>query len=87
MIDEWTAPELGLKAALGFALENRDGRSIPVLEISGVHLNPNGVVHGAVPFTDLTVVVVLVFKLVRELGQDQLAPRDFWPHLPPTRID
>ena len=50
MIDEWTAPELGLKAALGFALENRDGRSIPVLEISGVHLNLNGVVHGAVPF-------------------------------------
>ncbi len=51
MTDEWTAPEFGLKAALGFALENRDGRSIAVLEISGVHLNPNGVVHGAVPFT------------------------------------
>ena len=49
MTDEWTAPEFGLKAALGFALENRDGRSIAVLEISGVHLNPNGVVHGAVP--------------------------------------
>ena len=51
MTDEWTAPEFGLKAALGFALENRDGHSIAVLEISGVHLNPNGVVHGAVPFT------------------------------------
>ena len=51
MTDDWTAPEFGLKAALGFALENRDGRSIAVLEISGVHLNPNGVVHGAVPFT------------------------------------
>jgi acyl-CoA thioesterase len=51
MTDEWTAPEFGLKAALGFALENRDGHSIAVLEISDVHLNPNGVVHGAVPFT------------------------------------
>ena len=49
MTDEWTAPEFGLKAALGFALENRDGHSIAVLEISGIHLNPNGVVHGAVP--------------------------------------
>ena len=49
MTDEWTAPEFGLKAALGFALESRDGRSIAVLEISGIHLNPNGVVHGAVP--------------------------------------
>lgn len=47
MTDEWTAPEFGLKAALGFALENRDGQSIALLEISGVHLNPNGVV----PFT------------------------------------
>ena len=51
MTDEWAALEFGLKAALGFALENRNGRSIAVLEISGVHLNPNGVVHGAVPFT------------------------------------
>ena len=51
MTDEWTAPEFGLKAALGFALENREGHSIAVLEISNVHLNPNGVVHGAVPFT------------------------------------
>ena len=51
MTDEWTAPEFGLKAALGFTLENRDGQSIAVLKISGVHLNPNGVVHGAVPFT------------------------------------
>lgn len=51
MTDEWTAPDFGLKAALGFALENRDGHSIAVLEISDVHLNPNGVVHGAVPFT------------------------------------
>ena len=51
MTDEWTAPEFGLKAALGFALENREGHSIAVLEISDVHLNPNGVVHGAVPFT------------------------------------
>ena len=51
MTDEWTAPEFGLKTALGFALENRDGHSIAVLEISDVHLNPNGVVHGAVPFT------------------------------------
>ena len=51
MTDEWIAPEFGLKAALGFALENRDGHSIAVLEISDVHLNPNGVVHGAVPFT------------------------------------
>ena len=51
MTDEWTAPEFGLKAALGFALENRDGHSIAVLKISDVHLNPNGVVHGAVPFT------------------------------------
>jgi uncharacterized protein (TIGR00369 family) len=49
MTDEWTAPDFGLKAALGFALENRDGHSIAVLEISGIHLNPNGVVHGAVP--------------------------------------
>ena len=49
MTDEWTAPDFGLKAALGFALENRDGQSIAVLEISGIHLNPNGVVHGAVP--------------------------------------
>jgi uncharacterized protein (TIGR00369 family) len=49
MTDEWTATEFGLKAALGFALENRDGQSIAVLEISGIHLNPNGVVHGAVP--------------------------------------
>ena len=49
MTDEWTAPEFGLKAALGFALENRDCHSIAVLEISDVHLNPNGVVHGAVP--------------------------------------
>ena len=49
MTDEWTAPEFGLKAALGFALENRGGQSIAVLEISGIHLNPNGVVHGAVP--------------------------------------
>lgn len=51
MTDEWTAPDFGLKAALGFALENREGHSIAVLEISDVHLNPNGVVHGAVPFT------------------------------------
>ena len=51
MTDEWTAPEFDVKAALGFALENRDSRSTAVLEISGVHLNPNGVVHGAVPFT------------------------------------
>ncbi|MEL0138788.1 MAG: hypothetical protein VW800_00305, partial [Acidimicrobiaceae bacterium] len=58
MTDEWTAPEFGLKAALGFALENRDGQSIAVLEISGIHLNPNGVVHGAVPvpLTDATIV-------------------------------
>ncbi len=51
MTGEWTAPEFGLKAALGFALANRDGQSTVVLEILAGHLNPNGVVHGAVPFT------------------------------------
>ena len=51
MTDQWDAPEFGLKAALGFELEHRDGSVCAVLEIGEVHLNPNGVVHGAVPFT------------------------------------
>ncbi len=51
MTDEWTAPEFGLKTALGFTLEQRDGESVAVLDLDEVHLNPHGTVHGAVPFT------------------------------------
>lgn len=46
-----TAPEFGLKTALGFDLEKRDGAMVATLEIDTMHLNPHGVVHGAVPFT------------------------------------
>lgn len=51
MSDEWDAPEFGLKRALGFTLDNRDGVSIAVLELAELHMNPHGTVHGAVPFT------------------------------------
>lgn len=51
MSDQWDAPDFGLKAVLGFELEHRDGSVCAVLDIGEVHLNPNGVVHGAVPFT------------------------------------
>ena len=51
MADEPTAPDFGLKTALGFSLENRDGTATAVLELADIHLNPHGTVHGAVPFT------------------------------------
>ena len=51
MTDQWTAPDFGLKDALGFTLENRDGESVAVLDLDDIHLNPHGTVHGAVPFT------------------------------------
>ena len=49
MSNDWISPDFGLKSALGFTLENRDGASVTVLELSDIHLNPNGTVHGAVP--------------------------------------
>ena len=51
MSNDWISPDFGLKSALGFTLETRDGASVAVLELSDIHLNPNGTVHGAVPFT------------------------------------
>ena len=51
MTDGWTAPDFGLKDALGFTLENRDGVGVAVLELTEKHMNPHGTVHGAVPFT------------------------------------
>lgn len=51
MSDEITSPDFGLKTAIGFTLEEVDGTTTAVLEITAAHLNPHGTVHGAVPFT------------------------------------
>ena len=39
-----------LKDLLGFSIESGDGMGRARLEIDRRHLNPNGVVHGSVPF-------------------------------------
>lgn len=39
-----------LKDLLGFTIERADGTGRATLEIDHRHLNPNGVVHGSVPF-------------------------------------
>lgn len=39
-----------LKSLLGFSVEGSDGVGRASLEIEHRHLNPNGVVHGSVPF-------------------------------------
>lgn len=39
-----------LKELLGFSVEGADGVGRASLEIEQRHLNPNGVVHGSVPF-------------------------------------
>jgi len=39
-----------LKELLGFSVEQGDGVGRASLDIEQHHLNPNGVVHGAVPF-------------------------------------
>lgn len=44
-------PDFGLQDALGFTIESVDGTSTASLEITDLHLNPHGTVHGAIPFT------------------------------------
>ena len=46
-----TDPAFGLQEVIGFTIESRDGASVATVEITDLHLNPHGVVHGAVPFT------------------------------------
>ncbi|MDG1367649.1 MAG: PaaI family thioesterase, partial [Acidimicrobiales bacterium] len=45
------SPTFGLQEALGFTIESVDGEAIATLTVDDLHLNPHGVVHGAVPFT------------------------------------
>lgn len=44
-------PEFDLQAVLGFTIEREPGNASATLQIGDVHLNPHGVVHGAIPFT------------------------------------
>mgnify|MGYP000235589501 CR=1 FL=1 len=44
-------PSFPLQEVLGFTMERIDGGAIATLAIDDIHLNPHGVVHGAVPFT------------------------------------
>ena len=43
-------PSFALQEMLGFTIEKIDGESVATLTIETVHLNPHGVVHGAIPF-------------------------------------
>lgn len=43
-------PLFPLQGFLGFAIEHRDGAAAAVVDLDERHLNPNGVVHGAVSF-------------------------------------
>jgi len=45
-----TSSSFELQEVLGFTIERIDGESVATLTIDTVHLNPHGVVHGAVPF-------------------------------------
>ncbi len=48
---DWQSPDFGIKQAFGFTIESIDGESVTRLELADFHMNPNGVAHGAVPFT------------------------------------
>lgn len=44
-------PGFGLQELIGFTLESVEGRSVAHVEVAEHHLNPHGIVHGAIPFT------------------------------------
>lgn len=48
--EETNEPLFPLQGFLGFEIEHRDGEAVAVVDVDDRHLNPNGVVHGAVPF-------------------------------------
>jgi len=48
---EWIDPSFPLQDAIGFTIDSADGVSTATVELSAFHLNPNGAVHGAIPFT------------------------------------
>lgn len=50
MSDERTAADFPFKDLLGFHIEMTDGASTARLAVDSRHLNPHGVVHGAVMF-------------------------------------
>ena len=40
----------GLRDLLGFTVGSEDGTGVASIDIGPQHLNPNGVIHGAVPY-------------------------------------
>ncbi|MGB1727554.1 MAG: PaaI family thioesterase, partial [Ilumatobacteraceae bacterium] len=44
-------PAFPLRDLLGFELEMGDGNATATLDVTEMHINPHGSLHGAVPFT------------------------------------
>ncbi|MGB0738240.1 MAG: PaaI family thioesterase [Ilumatobacteraceae bacterium] len=44
-------PAFPLRDLLGFELEMGDGNATATLDVTEIHINPHGSLHGAVPFT------------------------------------
>lgn len=44
-------PAFPLRDLLGFELEMGDGSATATLDVTEIHINPHGSLHGAVPFT------------------------------------
>ena len=44
-------PAFPLRDLLGFELEMGEGRATATLDVTEMHINPHGSLHGAVPFT------------------------------------
>ncbi|MDH4279115.1 MAG: PaaI family thioesterase [Acidimicrobiia bacterium] len=50
MTDSGSPPEFPLRAFLGMEIERGEGTGSVSVEVGPAHVNPNGVVHGAVAF-------------------------------------
>ncbi|MGB1722663.1 MAG: PaaI family thioesterase [Ilumatobacteraceae bacterium] len=51
MPNDTPPPAFPLRDLLGFELEMGDGNATATLDVTEIHINPHGSLHGAVPFT------------------------------------